>query len=31
MEINAIPGMTETSFIPAQLKSAKITVADLVK
>ena len=31
LEINAIPGMTETSFIPAQLKSAGITVADLVK
>ena len=31
LEINTIPGMTETSFIPAQLQAAGFTLSDFVK
>jgi D-alanine-D-alanine ligase-like ATP-grasp enzyme len=30
LEINTLPGMTDTSFIPAQLRAAKLSLADFV-
>ena len=30
LEINTIPGMTETSFIPQQIRAAGMTVKDVL-